>query len=83
MGRSGLDPIYSKGGVRGSHGGGCGELGNRNVIGMSVSALRSECHDDLGLDSSNMLDNAGNRFARIGAIEMLVREIKQRDFPDT
>jgi hypothetical protein len=55
----------------------CGELRDRNVIRVPVSTLGSECHDDLGMDSSNMLNDGSNSFARVCVIEMLVAEIKQ------
>src|SRR5262252_6365715 len=72
-----------KTGVRRSHDSCGGELRDGNVIRMPIGAIRSERHDDLGLNSSNMLNNGGNNLARFGAIEVLVAVIEHRDFTHT
>jgi hypothetical protein len=83
MGLANLDPFASECGVSGSHGSRCGELGDRDVIRMPVSALGPERHDDLGMDSSNMPNNRANSFAWVCAIEILIAEIEQSDFTYT
>ena len=42
------------------------------MIGMPVSAVGSERHDDVGLDPPNVSDNGGDSLAWIRTVEMLI-----------
>jgi hypothetical protein len=44
---------------------------------MSVPAVGSERHDDVGLDAPQVPDNARDRLACVRAIEMLVVAVEQ------
>ena len=64
----GFAPIAWKRGVSRGDDGRRGELGYRNMIGMPVSAVGSEGHDDIGSDPPQVPDNGGNSFAGISLL---------------
>jgi len=68
----GLDSIAWERGVGCGDDGRRGELGDRNMIGMSVSAVGSERHDDIGLDPPHVSYNGGDSLAWIRTVEMLI-----------
>ena len=76
-------PSHGKRGVGRSDDRRRGELRDRDVIGMSVGAVRSERHDDVGLDPPQVSDNGRDRLARVRAVEMLIAIVEQRDFAHT
>src|SRR5512136_2542254 len=57
-----------------------GELGDGDVIGMSVSTVGGECHDHIRLNAPDVPCNDADHHTWVGAVEMLVAVIQQRDF---
>ena len=50
------------------------------MVGVSVRAVGSERHDDVGTSSPQMLGNACDDLTRVRAVEMLVVVVEQGDF---
>jgi len=53
------------------------------VAAKSVSSVRPECHDDIGLDSPYVSHNGGDSLGRIRTVEMLIAVIENGDFAHT
>ena len=58
-----------------------GELRDRDVIGMSVAALGGEGHHDVRPDPAHVRGDLRGRLVGIGAIEVAVDVVEQRELP--
>ena len=73
----GLDSVAGKRGVRRGDDGRRGELRDRDVIRMSVRAVWSERHDDIGTNPPQVPDNARDSLTWVRPVEMLVVVVEQ------
>jgi hypothetical protein len=58
----------------------CGELGDRDMIGVPVCAVGSERHDHARLDASYVGRDGGDRFAGGRSVELLIGVVEDLDF---
>ena len=79
----GFDSIAWKRVVSGGDDGRRSELGDRNMIGMPVSTVGTERHDDVGSDSPYVSDNGGDSLMRTRTVEMLIVVVEDGDFAHT
>src|SRR5262249_52531442 len=77
-----IKPRVWKPGESRGHDGRGSELGNRNVIGVPVSAVGSKRDDDVGLYPPQMFHNGGDNLTLIRKVEVLVVIVQQGDFAD-
>src|SRR5262252_6053365 len=61
---------------------GTGKLRNRDVVGMTVSALRSKCRDNVWADAANVHGNLCLHLARVRAIQVAVDVVEKIDASD-
>jgi hypothetical protein len=61
--------------VGGTHGGGGRELGDGNVVGVTVASLRTECHDHVGPNVPDVRDDSPNGGGGLDLIDAAVRVV--------
>jgi hypothetical protein len=66
----------------GNHDGCRGELGDRDMVGMTVCAIGPECDHDLGLQPSDLESDPVDDFFRRHPIEIAVDVVQQHHFPN-
>jgi hypothetical protein len=59
------------------------ELGDGNVVGVSVASLRAEGDNHVGLDAPDMSDNGANRNVGLNLVHGAVRVAQDGDLTDT
>ena len=74
-----LGVVAGKRGISGSDDGRRGELGDGDMIGMPVRAVRPERHDHVGTNPPQMTGNGRDRFSSVHAIETMLR-VKSANF---
>lgn len=67
--------------ICGNHDGRRGELGNGDVIGMPVCAVRTKRHDHVGTAPAELAGDGCDRVVGIGAGQLLIRVVEQRHPP--
>ena len=80
MRRPGSDAVELERGVAGGDDRRGRELGDRDVIGMSVSAVGPERQDNVGTDPPQVPDDSRDGLSWIRAVQLLVAVVEERHF---
>src|SRR5689334_4068344 len=75
--------VHAESAVGGAYRGGARELGDGNVIRMSVRSLRTEGHDHIGLNSPNVRDDGANGSSGLDLIKGAVRVVQDGDLANS